>query len=408
VPCSVVAIARIVWTLTSGKRGADKPAVKRITASILALVFAGTALAGPPPDLAALTRIASKLSGLPAKRKVSVQVVSGAALEKHALALLDRDYPRDRQAYDQTVYRALGLLPADGTLRPVLVRRHVRGVRGLYDPHRRTAYVRRGASRRDVTLTVLVQALEDQAFDLRRLSGLRRGNRDAALGAAAAVEGAAAYAHVGTSITLGAGASTPGDAFVELEAEFRRATGAGLAARLDYLGGRKAVWSALRRFPETTEQVFHVDAFLARELPRPLLLPESAAGFDLARHDTWGELDVRALLAVFQVPRVDVVGAGWGGGASAVYRGAAGEAVALLLEWDSDEDADEWAEAVETYVNEAFAAAMPGRPATTPCVATFCWSLTDRSIAFTRLGTMTSLVVGSSVGPAAELAVALR
>ena len=381
--------------------------MKRIAICILALAFAGTALAAPPRELATLTRIASKLSGLPAKRKVNVRVVSGAALERRATQLLDRGYPRDRQAYDQTVYRALGLLPPDGALRPALLRRHVKGIRGLYDPQRRVAYVRRGASRRDATLRVLVEALEDQAFDLRRLAGLRRGNRDAALGAAAAVQGTVAYAHLGTSIHLGAGAQKPVDAFVELESEFGQATGARLAERLDYLGGRRAVWSALRRFPETTEQVFHVDAFLARERPVAISLPESAAGLALVRRDTWGELDVRSLLAVFQVPRVDMVGSGWGGGASAVYRGAAGEAVALVLAWDSEQDASQWAEAVETYANEAFDADTPGRPATTPCRAAVCWSFADRALAFARTGTFTSLVVGSDVDGAAALAVEL-
>lgn len=377
--------------------------MKRIAAPILALAFAGTALAAPRPELPALTRIASKLSGLPVKKSVTLKVVSGPALERHAREQLDRDYPRDRQAYDEVVYRALGLLPPGGSLRPALLRRHVKGLDGLYDARRRIAYVRRGASRRNATLRVLLHALEDQAFDLRRLSALRRGNRDAGLAAAAAVEGTAAYAHIGTSIRLGASPAAPIDAFVELESEFRQATGARLAATLDHLGGRRAVWSALRRFPETTEQVFHVDAFLGRERAVPMSLPESAAGFTLAGDDTWGELDVRALLAVFQVPRVDLAGTGWGGGVSAVYRGAAGEAVALVLVWESDADAAQWAEAVEIYVNEAFDAEAPGRPATTPCAASACWRL-DRSVAFMRAGTRTALVVGPSVEAAAALA----
>lgn len=167
------------------------------------------------------------------------------------------------------------------------------------------------------------------------------------------------------------------------------------------------MWSAVRRFPATTEQVFHVEAFLGRERALPVLLPESAAGFTLAGRDTWGELDVRALLAVFQVPRVDVVGTGWGGGASAVYRGPAGEAVALALAWDSEADAAQWSEAVETYVNEAFDPETPGRPSTTPCAATACWRLVDRSIAFVQAGPRTTLVVAPSVDAAAALSAAL-
>ena len=49
-------------------------------------------------------------------------------------------------------------------------------------------------------------------------------------------------------------------------------------------------------------------------------------------------------------------------GAAAAPRSIArpgAEAVALALDWDSEQDALEWAEAVASYVNEAFDAATP-------------------------------------------------
>lgn len=381
--------------------------MKRIAVTIVALAFTGAALAAPPVELPALTRIASKLSGLPAKKKVTVRVVSGAAIERQARRQLDRGYPPRRQAYDEVVYRALGLMPPGGKLRPALLRRHVDGVRSIYDPSGRVAYVRRGTSSRSAVLHEVLLALQDQSFDLRRLAGAGRSGRDAGLAAGAAVEGLASYVDVGSELSLGAGTGSPLDLFLELESEFKSATGARFAAILDELGGRSAVYSALRRFPETTEQVFHVDAFLERERPLPVLLPESAEGFALAGSETWGELDVRALLAVFQVPRVNVAGAGWGGGASALYRGPDGNAVALVLEWDSPEDAAQWAEAVEVYVNEAFEPEPAGRPATAPCATEACWSVGGRAIAFARVGTATAVVFGPRVDHAAVLARAL-
>ena len=51
-----------------------------------------------------------------------------------------------------------------------------------------------------------------------------------------------------------------------------------------------------------------------------IVLPVDAAGLTLTGDDTFGELDVRALLAVFGVPRLDRAGEGWGGGRSAIYR----------------------------------------------------------------------------------------
>jgi hypothetical protein len=124
----------------------------------------------------------------------------------------------------------------------------------------------------------------------------------------------------------------------------------------------------------------------------------------LAGDGTFGELDVRALLAVFAVPRLDRVGAGWGGGRSALYRGAAGDTVLVALDWDTDGDAAEWAEAVSAYVDKAFDTAVPGLPVPTPCAATTCWSLAGHAVAFERAGSRTTLVVGTDIDASAQLA----
>jgi hypothetical protein len=394
---------------------ADKGIVRKILNAALctaALAFAVTpASAAPPLELPALTRIASKLSGLKAKQKVKLAYVSGPAIEAQALKILDRDYPRDQQAYDETVYRALGLLSASEPLRPALIDAQVEGVRGLYDPVTRTLYVRKGADVRQVVLHELVHALQDQTFNLRRLSELSRGRRDAGLAAAAAVEGSATLAtELTRSISERALASHGGSharLFLGLESAFPYTTGVRFAAILKNLGGDTAIYGSLRRFPETTEQIFHLDAFLSREAPAPVALPDVAAGMTLDRTDTWGELDVRALLAVFQVPRLDHVGEGWAGGRTAIYRDVSGEqTVALVLDWENEIDALQWREAVYTYVNEAFDGDATGFPATAPCEADTCWSLGEQ-IAFTRNGTHTALVLGRSVSQVAALARAI-
>lgn len=368
-------------------------------------VVATPAGAAPPIELPALTRIASKLTGLKAKQKIRVVVLGGAAIEREALRVLDRNYPRDQQAYDETVYRALGLLHEDESLRPTLLQLHVRGVRGLYDPVRRTLYARRGANLRTTLLHELVHALQDQAFDLRRLSELRRGKRDAGLAAYAAVEGAASLAteslmsrslasHSGSRIRL----------FLGLEHEFPYATGLRFAATLRNLGGNAAVNGALRRFPATTEQVFHLDAYLSREAAVDTRVPDRAGAYVLDRTDTFGELDVRALLAIFQVPRLDHVGDGWGGGRTAVYRDPNGTAVVVALDWDGEDHALEWREAVDTFVNEAFDPDVPGRPAQSVCAADACWLLGGHAIAFERTGVRTALAFARTIAGAASLA----
>lgn len=369
------------------------------------------ASAAPPLELPALTRVASKLSGLKAKQKVKLVYVSGRAIEAQAVKILDRDYPSDQQAYDETVYRALGLLSASEPLRPALLDAQVRGVRGLYDPVTHTLYVRKGADVREAVLHELVHALQDQTFNLRRLSELRRGRRDAGLAASAAVEGSASLATDLTrslsTRTLASHGGSHARIFLALEAAFPYSTGIRFASTLKNLGGNTAVYGSLRRFPETTEQIFHVDAFLSREAPAAVALPDVAGGMTLDRTDTWGELDMRALLAVFQIPRLDHVGEGWSGGRTAIYRDVAGEqTVALAVQWENETDALQWREAVYTYVNEAFDAGVTGFPAIAPCEADTCWSLGEQ-IAFTRNGTRTALVLGRSVSQVAALARAI-
>lgn len=368
--------------------------------------------AAPSPELPALTRIASKLSGLKQKRKVAVATLSGVTIEALALQILDRDYPRTQQAYDETLYRHLGMLRANERLRPVLVRTYVRGVRSLYDPVSRTVFVRRGTSARQAVLYELVHALQDQSFDLRRLAALRRTKRDAGLAANAAVQGSAtlftdSIVAAQTARTVQSHGGSRISLFLGLEAEFAYSTGLRFAATLKNLGGNAAVNSSVRRFPTTSEQIFHVDAFLAREGATTVAVPQTAGAMALVRSDSFGELDVRALLAIYQVPRLDHAGEGWGGGRTALYQDAVGgESVAVALDWDTERDALEWREAVFALVNEAWDADAPGQPATVVCEADACWSLAD-GIAFVQSGSRTALVVGPSAAQAASLARAI-
>ena len=372
----------------------------------IALALSAPAVAAAPPPIEELTRIASRVSGLKAKRKVKVVLTTNAGVEQRVLALLDRDYPRHRQAYDETVYRALGLLNEDEQLRPSIVGA-TRGVRGVYDPVSMTLWASKTSNVRETLLYNLVHALEDQTFGLKRVSSLRRGSRDASSAATAAVSGSAhLFASLIRRTTQARAPANPrSKLFLELVREFPATTGLRFAASLQNIGGRPAVHGALRQMPETTEQIFHLDAYLARERALPLELPTGVGTFQLAHDDTFGELDVRALLAVFQVPRLDRVGTGWGAGLSALYRAPGGhQAVVLRLDWDTERDAQEWAEALTVFVNEAYDAEEPGFPPAAECAAGACWSIGKRSIAFSRNRNRTAFVVTGTVADAELLA----
>jgi hypothetical protein len=198
----------------------------------------------------------------------------------------------------------------------------------------------------------LVRALVDQNFGLKRIAGLRLRNRDAALAAQGIVEGIAALASgVRAPVLHG----TPLERFLELESTTGLGPGRALAAKLRYVGGARALATALRMFPQTTEQLLHVDKFLERERALPVQLPSSIGTMRLVASETFGELDVRNLLQAYRLARAGTVAAGWGGGRLALYRSSTNAyTAALVLRWDSVADAEEWRDTVPRFVAAAF------------------------------------------------------
>jgi hypothetical protein len=254
------------------------------------------------------------------------------------------------------VYRQFGLVSR--SVRPQLAR-------AWYDVAARRLFVqRRPAAGRRALLQEYVRALIDQNYRLgRRLVGLRARDRDRGLAAKAMVDGTAALASGLHAAPL---RGTPLDRFMTLERNAGFGPGRALAAQLHYLGGRAPVASAQRTFPQTTEQLLHVDKFLERERALPVRLPDIAGGKGLAASETFGELDVRNLLQAFNVPSAATAAEGWGGGRFALY----GDVAVLVLRWDTPDDAAEWRAAVPHYV----AAAFPGAAARSCPPLDRCWS----------------------------------
>jgi hypothetical protein len=363
---------------------------------VAALFVAPGAVAIDDKQAKALLRLAVKATGLTAQEPVRIVSEPAVRFRQRRVTDFDRSYPRAVQTHDEKVYRALGLLTGgNGTLRKALLALDVRP--GMYDPVAGIAYVQAGSGERTAALRQLVHALQDQHFDLNRVRRLS-GSRDATVAATAAIEGHAA-------LLLGAlplprpGAGSNLTRFLVLKHGFASTVGRRLATDLRNLGGTPAVRGSLRRFPATTEQVLHLDKFLQRERAVPVGVPDDVEGLQLRSTSTFGELDVRALLAVFGVPALDAAAAGWGGGRSAVYRDATTEAVLLSLDWDSAAHAAEWAAAATAFVETAF-----GDGTLKECAASACWILSGRTVAFDRVGVHTALVVAADSRHAGELA----
>lgn len=214
--------------------------------------------------------------------------------------------------------------------------------RAWYDVARHRLFVQRTPRPgRRALIHEYVRALIDQNFHLQRIARLRARDHDRWDAAQGMVDGVA---------SLSSGVPEPGRA---------------LATELRYLGGRAALAGALRNFPQTTEQLLHVDKFLEREGALPVQLPARVGDRVLESSETFGELDVRNLLQASGLRQAADVGEGWGGGRLAHYGGV----TVIVLRWDTAADAAEWQAAVPRYVASAF----PAAPARTCPPLDACW-----------------------------------
>jgi hypothetical protein len=326
-----------------------------------------------------LVRDASRLTGLAARKPVTTSAVTAARYGALYARARTRDYPAGLRRTDATLYDALGL-GAVSVKRPL--------PRAWYDIAARKIFVqRRPAAARRTVLQEVARALIDQNFGLkRRLAGLRTRDRDRWLAANAIVDGTAALA---SGLRPGTPHGTPLDRFYALDGAAGLGAGRALAAQLRYLGGRGALLSALRTFPQTTEQLLHVDKFLERERALPISLPAGASGTRLVASATFGELELRNLLRAFDIASADTTAEGWGGGKLALYDD--GSAV-LVVRWDTPEDAAEWQAAVPRYV----AAAFPGAVARTCPPLDRCWTAGATNVAAGVYGTRSVFASGPS------------
>jgi len=314
---------------------------------------------------------------------VPTTTLSGATYDALLGRAFARDYPLRLQRNDTRLYERLGLLSRSTRGRPS-------GVSSAwYDPATRRLVLRRAPIAGQARLVnELVRALVDQNFDLRRLKGMRTRDRDRAIAAKAIVDGTAALA---SGLRAKTTSGTPLERFLQLEGSAGLGPGRALAAELRYLGGHIALDSALRTFPQTTEQLLHVDKFLERERALPVQLPSRIGAARLSAAETFGELDLRGLLRAFGVPNAETTAAGWGGGRLALYLSPAGDTIAaLVVRWDTPEDAVEWRDAVPRYV----AAAFPDASAGNCPPLDRCWSGSSAEVAAGVLDSTSVLVSG--------------
>ncbi len=351
----------------------------------LLILLSGTAWA--QTDLAALGREAGKIRQLP-YRTIRSSAVTQKQAAAYVLRLLDKELEPKRTRAREAFLKELGLMPRDTTVRAILRKLYASQVRGLYDPSKKQYIVVKDAQEAlpgagallgfDVqdlfTVHELGHAIQDQHFNLSRISKKVATNFDEAFAAQSIIEGDAsllmmdyAFAKVGLDPSqagglggLGGGGLDPGligasdPNLAAAPAYFREwltapyTQGLVFAQVLRAKRGWKGINQALQTLPPSSEHIYHPEKYLAaRDLPKRVpisRLPSAFGSYKKLADDQAGEFSVRILNQQLRPADSTLeAAAGWGGDAYRSYSNGKNDFVIWLTVWDSTTDAKQFA-----------------------------------------------------------------
>ena len=249
-----------------------------------------------PADVyARIERQVEAIRGLPAKVTVDPVILDQAALDAALRANFDKDNPAAAIAATERVDRALGLIPADASLKELQLQLLSGQVVGFYDPETKTMSVKSTSGAIGVAQQITFaheydHALQDQQFDLSKLGIDAHDQGDRSLARLALVEGDATLVMTQWAST----ALTPAEllqylaqsdiagqtaALAKLPAAMRDqllfpyTTGLTFVQGLQRKGGWEEVDRAFARLPDSTEQVLHPEKYAAHEAPVAVPVP---------------------------------------------------------------------------------------------------------------------------------------
>jgi hypothetical protein len=364
---------------------------------VVALVLlAGIARAEPDPLAALLARTdavakeVARVRGLRLKKPIPNEVVDRAELRKRLLAEASEDKNAAETAAQGLALQRWGLVPLDYDYGAHLLDLLADQIAGYYDSKTKKLTILDTAGK-DPAWAEMVLAheldhgLQDQAFDLDLFEKLPDDDTDASLARHALVEGDGVALMIEVmlareGITLPWAVPEAADAVVQAmgtpEGGKDSLDAAPLAIREDmlfpYRDGfafvaalrRTQPWSAIdrafKRPPRSTEQILHVEKYLADDKPIAVSVGASPlADYPVLTSEVWGELGMRSFLASHGVS-AEVAGraaAGWGGDRVVVLaksneRSARRTIGVARFEWDSEIDAREAQAALEHALDD--------------------------------------------------------
>jgi len=249
-------------------------------------------------------------------------------------------------------------------------------VSGFYDPGARKLYLRRDTNERPLAGEVTLaheeeHALQDRFFGIPDFAEL--GDADQALAAKALFEGDAtltsALLHhhrtgLSDAVILAVLARLSDADYAKAEGKtsareevpaLARATatwpvrrGATFAALLAASGGWQLLNAALRSPPQTTEQVLHIEKYVAGERAIEVRAPGAPDGYLAVEHGRMGELQARYFLAeCVATSRAEEAASGWGGDAFQIATQGPRSALLWSTVWDDERAAERFLDALD-------------------------------------------------------------
>jgi hypothetical protein len=336
------------------------------------------------PDVAAIydaiERQVIEIRGLRASEPVPRQSIDEAELRTMLTEEFDHESPPAYVAANEQLYKALGLIPADSSLRALTLDMLSGGVVGFYRNDQGKLYVVSktglpGAGERITFAHEFDHALQDQNFSVFKDQEGVLDQSDRILARQAIYEGDAtllmtlwAAAHFSPQdmlayLALSADPAT--QAVLDRTPPFLRdlllypyTTGLSFVQAAQVRDGWPGVDDLYRRMPVSTEQVLHPEKYTANEAPVAVDLPEDLAtqlgdGWSVPLEDTFGELQIQEWLRESGVAQATAAtaAAGWGGDRLAVAKGPSGAwGVVIDTVWDTASDASEFADAATTAI----------------------------------------------------------
>jgi hypothetical protein len=384
-----IALASVILAACSPAAPIVTPAVVLPAPAAPPAVIAKAPPAEPTPaEIASLKKVramitrVSRARGLPALREVPIKVLNRDQILARIKAHVDDDVPKESIVDEGEALAALELVPStydflEGSYRLIQGR-----IAGFYEPEDRTMYLVDDLDDDEAEETLaheLDHALQDQTYPLAPMMKYAPSQADRLGAVHALVEGDAMSAMY--DVVAGSAFNVSDKLFQGLATASTALSAEGSAApyvlqasliapysdgfsfvqALRTRGGWPAVDAAWRALPDTTEQLLHIEKYVAREPAIAVAVPATdalGAGFRAALDDVMGEQSLRIAVEAWAGRSVAITAAaGWGGDRYVVARRDTGARHEVALGWhlvfDTEGDADEMAAVLEKRFGKA-------------------------------------------------------